>query len=119
MEDILRSERDIEPWLAAAQTRAGCSTNQTTMELLEILQSIDQPLRKAFNQLDKLDAREDDRENEEFLDWISAIDYEARYEEVRSCRMNGTGKWLLDDKDFMKWQSSSSSSLLWLSGISE
>lgn len=119
MQNVLQSERDVDHWQATAQARTACITNETTGKLLKILQSIDLPLRVAFRQIDRLAMRDSDRDTEQFLDWISIVDCEARYEEVRTSRMKGTGLWLSQDEGYRQWQSSNSSCMLWLSGMSK
>jgi len=119
MADLLQSERDVDHWQVIAQAYINSNISTTTTRLLEILGSVDEPLSRAFRQIDTLVMRDNDREREHFLDWIAVLDYEARYEELKTSRMKATGLWLLEDDNYREWRNSNSSSILWLSGISQ
>jgi hypothetical protein len=51
------------------------------------------------------------------LKWLSQVEYEKHH--VNACigRVAGTGEWLLNKRDFIQWQKSSASTILWLRGI--
>ncbi|KAF2808297.1 uncharacterized protein BDZ99DRAFT_51369 [Mytilinidion resinicola] len=51
------------------------------------------------------------------LEWLSASPYYNHHQFVSQSRLPGLGKWLLNHKDYIDWQTSSSSSLLLLHGI--
>ena len=49
--------------------------------------------------------------------WLSASPYYNHHQFVSQSRLPGLGKWLLDHRDYIGWQTSSSSSILLLHGI--
>ncbi|KAK1671056.1 pfs domain-containing protein [Colletotrichum godetiae] len=53
----------------------------------------------------------------EILTWISKEPYEQHHTQNKSEVLEGTGKWLLEDKVFQSWKNSEASSILWLHGI--
>lgn len=53
----------------------------------------------------------------EILHWISAEPYKQHHEQAKSEVLEGTGKWLLQDRTFLRWKNESASSILWLRGI--
>lgn len=53
----------------------------------------------------------------EILQWISEIPYETDHYNVRSGRTEGTGEWLLTDRVYQDWRTTSASICLWLHGI--
>jgi len=57
-----------------------------------------------------------DEDREKFLKWISTIDFEKIHREIYAKKHKGTGDWLLQDEEFEKWLTSSTSSLLWCHG---
>ncbi len=52
----------------------------------------------------------------EILQWISPIPYHDSHVSALERRTEGTGQWLLRDSRFCTWQSSNSSTVLWLHG---
>ena len=53
----------------------------------------------------------------QIMNWLSAIPYMQHHVQVQSDVLPGTGQWLLEDDQFLEWQKSKSSSVLWLHGI--
>jgi hypothetical protein len=51
------------------------------------------------------------------LEWLSASPYYNHHQFLSQSRLSGLGKWLLNHKEYIDWQTSSSSSLLLLDGI--
>ena len=60
---------------------------------------------------------QDDREalrREKILDWISTLENESKHNAIRMPRVEGTGEWLLNTKEFMTWRMGMKSpSVLW------
>jgi hypothetical protein len=50
------------------------------------------------------------------LDWFSPINFFQRHADISQARVKRTGKWLLADPLFQKWESGSGSTL-WCRGI--
>lgn len=51
------------------------------------------------------------------LTWLSVLPYNNHHQFVSQSRMPGLGTWLLNHEDYIEWQTSSSSSMLLLHGI--
>ena len=52
------------------------------------------------------------------LSWLSEIDHEHKHYSVRQPRVAGTGGWLLEQPNFLKWRDgTASSNVLWCYGI--
>ena len=51
------------------------------------------------------------------LEWLSASPCSTQHQFLSQSRLPGLGKWLLNHKEFIEWQTSSSSSILLLDGI--
>jgi hypothetical protein len=55
---------------------------------------------------------------DQYLEWMSPIPHHQHHDYQLGKVLNCTGVWILDDPEFLSWQSSTESSLLWLySGI--
>lgn len=58
------------------------------------------------------------QEREKILDWISNSDSESKHNAIRMPRVEGTGEWLTETKEFKAWRISvESPSVLWCHGI--
>ncbi|KAJ7694894.1 ankyrin repeat-containing domain protein, partial [Mycena rosella] len=57
-----------------------------------------------------------EEEHKKIIDWLSPINFFLRQADISREREKGTGKWLLADPVFKKWQSTSGSTL-WCHGI--
>lgn len=58
-----------------------------------------------------------DDERSKILQWISSVEYAKHHLTAAEDRVKGTGEWLFRKNDFIAWQSSSDSTILWLHGI--
>ena len=58
-----------------------------------------------------------ENERQEILKWLSSQPYIAHHEEVYRKVIKDTGLWLLQHPQFLEWQRSSASAILWLRGI--
>ena len=86
-------------------------------DMEKLMKAFDKPLVRTVGTLQDLQDHLKAEERRGLLAWLSRIPcrdhHEIMYREV----LPDTGLWLLQKADFVKWQSSSSSSLLWLHGI--
>jgi hypothetical protein len=57
--------------------------------------------------VDRLNERQDDRERREerqtILNWLTTIDYAPQQNDYINRRQEGTGRWLLESKEFQDW----------------
>ncbi|KAG0643976.1 hypothetical protein HOY80DRAFT_1031491 [Tuber brumale] len=51
------------------------------------------------------------------LQWTSAVPYDHHHQRISATRLDGTGEWLLERKEYIGWRSSSASMVLLLRGI--
>ena len=51
------------------------------------------------------------------LKWYSVIPYKSHHDLASEGRVAGTGQWLFQRKEFIHWQKSENSEILWLHGI--
>ncbi|KAI7969665.1 hypothetical protein EIK77_005785, partial [Talaromyces pinophilus] len=59
-----------------------------------------------------------DRENQEnnVLKWLSTLSPSEFYRQRRDARLPGSGRWIFEEQDYIKWRLSSESAVLWLHG---
>lgn len=58
-----------------------------------------------------------DAERSKILQWISSIEYAKHHLHATENCIDGTGEWLFGRKDFLAWENSRDSTILWLHGI--
>ncbi|KAF6230805.1 hypothetical protein HO173_010921 [Letharia columbiana] len=85
-------------------------------KLRELLQSIDSPIRRMSPQLDSLQDHLKHTERVEILRWLSSQPYLEHHQQIKKQALPGSGQWLLQDPQYIKWYEQSASSLLWLHG---
>ncbi|KAJ2897091.1 hypothetical protein MKZ38_005001 [Zalerion maritima] len=56
-------------------------------------------------------------EREAILDWLSTLDFRERQENAFQKHHKGTGRWMLDTKEFRHWFNGKENSSLWCPGI--
>jgi hypothetical protein len=47
--------------------------------------------------------REEVRQTQELLTWLSTLDFKPKQSDVLGRRLEGTGKWVLEDPQFRRW----------------
>ncbi|KAK7409142.1 hypothetical protein QQX98_008692 [Neonectria punicea] len=84
--------------------------------------------RKALHEtLKKLEQQSQDRDASvkacesqknrmKLMDWLSPEDSSGHLEKIAQCRTNNTGQWILQEHRFKKWESASTSSMIWVYG---
>ncbi|RSL90156.1 hypothetical protein CDV31_015738 [Fusarium ambrosium] len=53
--------------------------------------------------VDRLNLQQDNEQRLETLNWLTPLDYAAQQQDFISRRQPGTGKWLLDSKEYQNW----------------
>ena len=78
---------------------------------------LDRQFLRTDSQLSDLWVNEIGRDRYEMLHWISAIHYESDHDFARTNRLEGTGVWLLEQREYREWRDISSSAVFWLHGV--
>ena len=86
-------------------------------DLEKLMKTFDEPLVRTVGTLQDLQDHLKAEERRGLLTWLSRIPCRDHHDMMYREVLSDTGLWLLRKPDFVKWQSSSSSSLLWLHGI--
>jgi hypothetical protein len=63
--------------------------------------------------------KQESKEREDFLNWVSALEFEEAHDNIYGKKHTGTGEWLLQMNEFQTWVNSSKSALLWCYGKRE
>ena len=59
-----------------------------------------------------------EEETQKALSWLSSLDFTKKQDELRDLRLDGTGKWMLDDLNYQHWLDGDISTL-WCPGARE
>ena len=59
--------------------------------------------------------REEDKQTQELLTWLSTLDFKPKQRDVLNKRLEGTGKWFLEDPQFRRWMDGDTTTL-WCPG---
>ena len=85
--------------------------------LKDLLRDMEKPITRIEERLQIHEDGLQARTRIEILGWLSPIPYMQHHIQAKSDVLPGTGQWLLHDARLLDWQSSRSSSVLWLHGI--
>jgi hypothetical protein len=85
--------------------------------LRKIMLDFDKPITRMNVQLSTITDNLEKSKRLAIYKWISKIPYAQHHMSTRNGRLEGTGRWLLDDPQFIEWRKSSSSSMLWIHGL--
>ena len=99
-------------------TREANAESAKRVDILHsLLLSLDQPLARLDSRVGLMFKRLEESKQSEILQWISPIPYEDSHRTASRGRTEGTGRWLLNHRQFCQWRSTNSSSILWLHGF--
>jgi hypothetical protein len=57
-------------------------------------------------------SKEEAKERQKTLDWLSPENFRSRYDEIRNDRVEGSGSWFLKSDEFRVWAEGASNSLI-------
>ena len=132
--EAIQELRAFAQWIQFALTVDGCALLSKTsaevlntlkhqLETFQLVESIGHRTRSIERSLEEQvqisrDARVA-KEREKVLNWISTIKHEQKHHDVRMPRVDGTGEWLLQEKEFQRWRDEprTSNNVLWCHGI--
>ncbi|KAM6480265.1 hypothetical protein HDV62DRAFT_398835 [Trichoderma sp. SZMC 28011] len=118
--ELLKKEQKVV--LEAQACEAWCSARtdarlfQRTQYMLEKLDEMSAPLKRADEGLIKLFRQIDQGQLDELMDFISSEEYGKSHSEFSESRVEGTGNWLISHQCFRQWQASRHRSVLYLKG---
>jgi hypothetical protein len=132
--DMIIELRAFAHWVQFALTINGCTLLAKTstdvldvlrkqLESLEILQKVDDRTlsmeRSQWEQSQALERSQASAERNKILDWISTVKHQQKHYDICKVRVNGTGEWLLHERDFERWADATQSgnNILWCHGI--
>ncbi|RGP73564.1 ankyrin repeat [Fusarium longipes] len=111
--DVKALEQELESSARACEA----VVNQTrSNKHLELLKSLQLPLKKIDDGVIAVLAKLEEREKTKVMDYISTIRVGGHHNEKCTTRTEGTCEWLVAHKKFREWEESSCSSMFWLQG---
>jgi hypothetical protein len=123
--------RTFTQWVQFALSIDGCSLLSRTSN--DVLKIMGQQL-ESFESLSSLEAQAlqlqeaveyqtrllkdnlDAETRHDILNWLSKIEHDKKHHSVRSCRVQGTGSWLLERPEYVQWRDDGAN-VLWCHGI--
>lgn len=112
-EEFLKSLTDAENRLNSdTQACIAVDLEQTS----DRIQQLQIPLRLINGRISEIHDYVIEKDLSFALNYISSIETGKQHERRCENRLQGTGEWLFEHKSFQEWESSGSSSFLWLTG---
>ena len=92
-------------------------TDESVVAIRGLLESLERPIYRLANQSTmSLKSLESERFLK-LLQWLSPVPYSRHHEYYSEIRLKTTGKWLQNHPEYIRWNRSSSSSLLLIHGV--
>lgn len=119
--DINKRRLDVDrctfTCLAEHQTRAASAQGQEQIACLAKLEdTLSQPINRMDSTLKDIQDNLQRADRVKILTWLSSEPYIQHQKKAREGFNPNTGQWLLADENYLKWQKTSTSSILWLHG---
>ncbi|ROT39647.1 hypothetical protein SODALDRAFT_309087 [Sodiomyces alkalinus F11] len=111
------AEAEKTSWALESLDNMEETQRQQHQTLSELLANLEQPIDRINTQLDLIQDGLERESRIQILRSISAVPYATHHKAARKGRLEGSGRWLLNNKAFQAWRSDSTSSVLWLHGI--
>ena len=86
-------------------------------DLRRQLNDMQKPISRIDQQMRDIQDDLDEDERLQIIQWLSPVPYKRHHEQTRKDILSGTGSWLLQDKQLLDWEVSSTSSIMWLHGV--
>lgn len=132
-EKTVQELRAFSQWLQFSLSLDGCSLmSRTSEDVLGILKQQLESFEATKSLQDQttvlqetiagqtrlLENARDTKRKRDILDWISKLDHEQKHYSIRSARVEGTGGWLLERPEYIRWRDDlNGSNILWCHGI--
>ena len=87
------------------------------MKLESLLKDLKNPILRIDARVGALSDKYEVDKQCKILSWISDIPYKEIHNVSREGWTKGTGNWLLEHDQYVKWRASSASTILWLHGM--
>ncbi|KAK4084375.1 uncharacterized protein Triagg1_855 [Trichoderma aggressivum f. europaeum] len=116
---ILPSKKlsDVESCLLIVQLEETEATSAKTEKITQYLSALGKPIIRSSAQLTELHKSLSRQEKTRILNWLSQINTRYHHQLEGKDHLPGSGNWLLEHPEFIRWQDTSSSAILWLHGI--
>ncbi|KAI0202456.1 hypothetical protein F4808DRAFT_468565 [Astrocystis sublimbata] len=100
-------------WRRACQA---AQVKEMSSENRKLLEDLQKPLRRIDDGVSAILEKMSARERKRILNKFSTVPIGDQHQRRANSRTEGTGTWLLQHQEFLDWETSSSSSILWLNG---
>ena len=85
-------------------------------EVLNQLRDLENPINRIADQIAIHEKTLEETRYREVLDWLSPVHFKDHHRGYSKNRLQGSGDWLLNHREFLEWKASSASSILLLHG---
>lgn len=100
------SELQLQYGMNAEEATTRAAEVERALEFLPVLlEDTLAEVKEISHGVRTAELRERERRKTEILDWLSPISSLTRHRDVQAKRASGTGSWLLEDEEVVKWSS--------------
>jgi len=103
--------------IASQDAKVSAIATLSDAETLNRLRDLEQPIHRIADKAATYAKSLEDARYREILDWLSPICFLEHQKRHSERRLQGSGEWLLNRREYLDWQSSSASSIFLLHGM--
>jgi len=103
--------------IAVQEAKVSAIAALSDAEVLNRLREFEHPIHRMADQAAIYAISLQDARYREILDWLSPIPFIEHHEGYSEQRIQGSGEWFLNHREFLEWQSSSVSKIFLLHGM--
>ncbi|KAI1360880.1 ankyrin repeat-containing domain protein [Xylaria arbuscula] len=92
-------------------------TKVTVESIKQIMESLEQPVTRMIGHLARFEESKEQQEWSQLSKWLGNANFRNLHDMIHRDLLPGTGDWIFNRSEYQQWQYSSSSSVLWLHGI--
>ncbi|MCJ1387016.1 hypothetical protein MMC17_010145 [Xylographa soralifera] len=100
--------------IASQDAKVSAIATLSDAETLNRLRDLEQPIHRITDQIATYAKYLEDTRYREILDWLSPIRFIEHQKRHSGRRLQGSGEWLLNHREYLDWQSSNTSSIFLL-----
>lgn len=117
MQKIVAQEARIPKLAALSDAEDQQDTSRDVRAARSLLEDLEKPIHRLSDQAALYAKTLEEQRYLEILRWLSPVPFVRHHERHSESRIPGSGKWLLEHPHYLRWKSSSQSSILLLHGI--
>ncbi|KAF7552222.1 hypothetical protein G7Z17_g4483 [Cylindrodendrum hubeiense] len=117
LSDLDDCEVEVKKEVSVCEAQSRFTTDKEMLRRLDGLLSLEKPLLRVDENVAEVLSHITTQELIKILEWISEVKYTLHHQTFSQGRTSDTCGWIIRRTEFYEWQSTTSSTMLWLQGL--